>query len=251
MKKQHTIKIYEDENIIALNKASGVLSIPDRYNKNFPNLYDNLKDKYGEIYIVHRLDKDTSGVIVFAKNADAHKSLSIQFEERRVKKVYHAILSGRMKDESLEVDIPLLSNPSGKGGVIPSARGKESLTVFHRLEVFSIATYAECIPETGRQHQIRAHAAALGHPLLVDGLYGKQNEFYLSTIKRRYNLAKGETERPIISRLTLHSKSLTIEDPVTGEPREFEAAFPKDFSVTLKQLRKYAELPDYVKNSYQ
>lgn len=250
MKKQIKAKIYEDESIVALNKAPGMLSIPDRYGKNIPNLYDSLKSEYGDIFIVHRLDKDTSGLILFAKTAEAHKDISIQFEQRQVEKSYHAILSGRMKDAALDVDIPLLPNPAGKGGVIPSSRGKESHTKFIRQEIFSIATFVECRPLTGRQHQIRAHAAALGHPLLVDPIYGNQSEFYLSSIKRRYNLAKEVIEKPLISRLSLHSYGISFTKPGTTQSMSLIAAYPKDFEVTLKQLRKYAELPEYVKEHY-
>lgn len=239
--------IYQDKDIILINKPSGLLTIPDRFNNKLINLYQILKQEFGEIFIVHRLDKDTSGLIIFAKNAESHKDLNTQFEERKVTKIYHAILAGMMKESPIEVDIPLLSNPTGKGGVIPSARGKESLTYFRATEIFRIATFAECKPITGRTHQIRAHAAAMGHPLLVDRLYGGQEEFFLSTLKKKYKLAKGQIERPIIARHTLHNYSLEFNHPTEHKRMYFTAKHPKDFSVTLKQLRKFAELPEYAK----
>lgn len=233
--------IFYDEDIIVVDKASGVLSIPDRFDKNIPNLRVILEEKFGRIWVVHRLDKDTSGIMIFARNPESHKELNTQFEEQSVEKIYHAIVSGWIADDEFDIDIPLLTDPSNKGRTIPSSRGKEALTKVRVLERFSIATLIECNLVTGRHHQIRVHCAAIGNPLLVDELYGTSNAFYLSHIKRRYNLKKGEEEKPIIDRLTLHSYSLTFVHPKTKETLQFSAPYPKDFFALLNVLRKYSK----------
>jgi len=238
--------IYEDDDIIVLIKPAGVLTIPDRYNKNLQNLRTILKEKYGDIFVVHRLDKDTSGIMVFAKNAEAHKHLNTQFENATVVKIYHCVVAGIVNDDEMEIDIPLMTDPANPGKTIPSARGKQSLTMVKVLKRFRIATLVKCLLVTGRHHQIRAHLASVGHPLLVDPTYGKSNEFKLSYIKRRYNLKKNEIEKPLIARVTMHSKLLGFIHPVTNEPMEFETEYPKDFAALLQILEKYSYIPDYI-----
>lgn len=233
--------IHYDDDIIVVDKASGVLSIPDRFDKNLPNLRMLLEEKFGRIWVVHRLDKETSGIMVFARNADSHKDLNTQFEDQTVTKIYHAVVSGWIAEDEFEIDIPLLTDPSNKGKTIPSARGKEALTRIRVLERFSIATLIECDLVTGRHHQIRVHCSTIGNPLLVDDMYGTNEAFFLSHIKRRYNLKKGEEEKPIIDRLTLHSYSLLFDHPRTKERVEFIAPYPKDFSALLNVLRKYSK----------
>ncbi|MEJ5287095.1 MAG: Ribosomal large subunit pseudouridine synthase D [Candidatus Kapaibacterium sp.] len=233
--------LYQDNDIIVVDKASGVLSIPDRFDKNIPNLRMLLEEKFGRIWVVHRLDKETSGIMVFARNAESHKDLNTQFEELNVEKIYHAFVSGWIAEDEFDIDIPLLTDPSNKGRTIPSARGKEALTKVRVLERFSIATLIECNLVTGRHHQIRVHCATVGNPLLVDDIYGKNEAFFLSHIKRRYNLKKGEEEKPIIDRLTLHAYSLKFRHPKTQEIVEFIAQYPKDFSALLNVLRKYSK----------
>ncbi|MGB9771162.1 MAG: RluA family pseudouridine synthase [Candidatus Kapaibacteriota bacterium] len=233
--------VYYDDNIIVVDKASGVLSIPDRFDKNIPNLRMLLEEKFGRVWVVHRLDKETSGIMVFARNAESHKDLNTQFEEQTVEKIYHAIVSGWIAEDEFDIDIPLLTDPANKGRTIPSARGKEALTKVKVLERFSIATLIECNLVTGRHHQIRVHCATVGNPLLVDELYGSNEAFYLSHIKKRYNLKRGEEEKPIINRITLHSYSLKFAHPQTRERVEFLSPYPRDFSALLNVLRKYSK----------
>lgn len=232
--------IYEDEDIIVLSKLPGVLTIPDRYRKDLPNLRDELKTKYGNIFVVHRLDRDTSGIMVFAKNADAHRNLNMQFDNVSVKKVYHCIVSGVVLKDEIEIDIPLMNDPEIPGKTKPSIRGKSSLTLLRVINRFRNSTLVKCLLVTGRHHQIRAHCAAIGHPLLVDPLYGNLNEFNLSQIKRRYKLKKGEVEKPIIARVTMHSMVLGFTHPATGEELEFTDEYPKDFAALLQVLNKYS-----------
>jgi len=234
--------LFEDNDIVVVSKPAGMLTIPDRYNYELPNLKSYLKNLYGEIFVVHRLDKDTSGVMVFAKNAEAHRDLSIQFEEMRVKKVYHCIVAGIVAKNEMEIDIPLMKDPSTPGKTIPSVRGKDSMTFIKVIRKFKNATLIKCLLVTGRHHQIRAHCAAIGHPLLVDPLYGNASEFKLSQIKRRVNLKKGTEELPIIKRITMHSKELGFVHPLTNEEVFFESEYPKDLSALVQILSKYSSL---------
>ena len=237
--------LFEDGYLLIVEKPAGVLSVPDRYNPLLHNLKDSFDKKYGKIFIVHRLDKETAGVMVFAKDADTHKNLNDQFQNFKVTKIYHSLWSGIVSKDEMLIDIPLMSDPAKKGKTIPSARGKESYSKIKVIERFRIATLVEIELLTGRHHQIRAHAAAVGHPLLVDEMYGGGKAFYLSDIKKKYNIRKEKEERPLISRITLHSYSLTVLHPISGEDITCTTEYPKDFDVTLKKLKKYSVLPEY------
>ena len=240
--------VYEDDDIVVINKAADVLSIPDRWDPDKPCLRSLLEKKYGTIFIVHRLDKETSGIMIFAKNAETHKYLNDLFQNQKIKKLYHVVVSGIMQRNELEVDIPIMADPSTKGRSIPSSRGKESLTNIKVLERFRAATLIECDLVTGRHHQIRVHCSAIGHPLLVDRFYGNEREFLLSSIKRKFNLKRGTEERPIIKRITMHAHSICFEHPKTNEIKTFSAEYPKDFTALLQVLGKYSEIPDYLKD---
>lgn len=231
--------LYDDEYLVVVHKPAGLLSIPDRFAAHLPNLRAILQKKYGEIFVVHRIDRDTSGVMVFAKNADTHKLLNDQFEHRQVQKVYHAVVQGSVEKEEMTIDIPLRPDPQRPGCMMPSVRGKEALTTVRIVRRFRMATLLECELITGRQHQIRVHCAAIGHPLLVDADYGTASEFRVSSIKRRYNLGKWEEEKPLISRTTLHAYRLKFIHPITQIPVECEAPYPKDFKALLQILDKY------------
>ena len=231
--------IFEDADFIVINKPAGLLTIPDRYNSTLPSAYQLLKQKYSNIYVVHRLDVGTSGVLLFAKNPEAHSFVNKQFAEHTVNKIYTAVLEGVLNKDSIEIDIPLLQNP--KGGVVLSARGKASLTVINTVERFKNATLIKAQLKTGRLHQLRAHAAAIGHPLLVDNIYGNHTEFYISSIKRRFNLKKNAEELPIISRPTMHAAELNFIH-INGQSMIFEAKYPKDFVALIQILTKYAKV---------
>lgn len=232
--------LHDDESIVIVSKPAGMLTIPDRFDKDFPNVRAYLLGVYGEIFTVHRLDRDTSGVIIFAKNADAHKHLSMQFEHQSVIKTYTAIVRGIVSKDDQEIDIPLIADTRKKGLMRPSARGKESFTNVHVVKRFRIATLLECKPKTGRLHQIRVHLSAIGYPLLVDPDYGSSSEFKLSTIKRKYNVGKNQEERPLLSRTPLHSSSISFIHPLSESVVEFTSELPKDMSATINVLDKYA-----------
>lgn len=234
--------LYEDDHLVAINKPAGLLTIPDRYNAELPCLIKMLRKDGDDILVVHRLDRDTSGVILFAKTAEAHRHLSIQFEKQQVVKFYHAVVGGIVPKDELEIDIPLIQNPGKGGGVLPSIRGKESLSIVRVMERFRVATLLEVNLVTGRQHQLRAHVASIGHPLLVDELYGEKSEFFLSSVKRKFNLKKNDVEQPIISRISMHSHSVEFAHPASEEKMKIEADYPKDFRVLINILRKYSSM---------
>jgi RluA family pseudouridine synthase len=233
--------LHEDDALLVLHKPAGLLVLPDRFAVALPNVRTMLIEKYEEIFIVHRIDRDTSGLLIVAKTADAHKHLSEQFQSRTVRKLYHGIVTGVVEKEAMEIDIPLMPDPSRKGLMSPSARGKESLTRMQVLERFRMATLVECELVTGRQHQIRVHCAAIGHPLLVDSDYGQAAEFRLSSIKRKYNLGKYVAEEaPLTRRTTLHAHSIEFIHPSTGAAMRFDTPYPKDLKALVQALRKYA-----------
>ncbi|MBI2794457.1 MAG: RluA family pseudouridine synthase [Ignavibacteria bacterium] len=240
MKKVHFDTIFEDDDIIVIDKPSGLLSLPDRYDRTLPNVREILLNKYGSIFVVHRLDRDTSGVMVLCKTADAHRILSEQFGQHTVEKLYHAIVSGVVDRDQFTIDIPLASDSKRKGLMKPSARGKESHTEIVVLERFRLASLIQCTLITGRTHQIRVHCSAIGHPLLVDPDYGTSAEFKLSAIKRRYKLAKNTIERPIIDRVTLHAFRISFRHPSTNQEISFTADYPRDFTAALQILKKYS-----------
>jgi len=233
--------LFEDNHLIVIDKHSGVLSIPDRFNRSAPNVYSVLKKKYDQIFVVHRLDKDTSGVMIFAKDADSHRKLNMDFESNQVRRIYHTVVEGIVMKDEFEIDIPLRDSKRKLGITVPSVKGKPSLTLVKVLERFRNQSLLECELKTGRHHQIRVHLQTIGHPLLVDELYGKNSEFMLSFVKPRVNLKKGTEELPIISRLTLHSHTLEFTHPTTNQRMSFTANYQKDFSALLQILRKYSK----------
>ena len=229
--------IYEDEDLIALNKPSGLLSIPDREGKEI-SLKRLLIEKYGSIFTVHRLDKGTSGLIVFAKNEEAHKNLSQQFEGRRTEKIYYGLVLGSVTDKKGSIDAPIAEHPAKKGMMTIHRNGKESFTDYEVLEDFKTFSWLQFQIHTGRTHQIRVHAKHIGHPVVCDELYGDGKPVLLSSLKSKFKLSKNELEeRPILNRLALHAHSLRFTN-TNGETIKPEAPLPKDLKALLQQLRK-------------
>lgn len=233
-----TLIISENEDFVVLNKPSGMLSIPDR-NQSQPSLKDFLLEKYGTVYTVHRLDKDTSGVIVFAKNEDTHKHLSIQFEERNTDKIYNGLVLGRPVSEKGIIEEPIAEHFSQKGVMMTTSKGKPSITEYEIIENFRTYTWMKFRILTGRTHQIRVHMKHIGHPIACDELYGDGKAILLSSFKKKFNLSKSEDEeRPILNRLGLHAAQLSFND-AAGNLHHFEATLPKDLKALLQQLRKW------------
>ena len=230
--------IHENEDLIVINKPPGLLSIPDREAKE-NSLKKILQDKYGQIFTVHRLDRETSGLIVFAKNEELHKHLSKQFENRQTEKIYLGLVLGSLAQKQGLIDAPIAEHPSKKGLMIVHKNGKESLTDYEVLEDFGIFSNVQFRIYTGRTHQIRVHAKNIGHPVACDKLYGDGKPIFLSAFKYKFKLSKNqEEEKPILNRLALHSYRLGFTD-AHGANHEFEAPLPKDFKALLQQLRKW------------
>lgn len=239
--------LYEDDDLIVLNKPSGLLVVPDRWNTGIPTIQDMLREylrRKGEsthpnIRIVHRLDKDTSGALLLAKNVKAQSYLSKQFEKGEISKTYHALVTGLVHQNEGVINFPLMESSRHAGAMMVSPKGKQSITLFKVLERFTHFTLVEASPLTGRTHQVRAHLAEYGFPLAIDPLYGSPEPIYLSKLKKGYKI-KGTREKPLIDRLPLHAFRLTFKIPDGESTLSVEAPMPKDLSHILKSLRKYA-----------
>ncbi|MGB3466292.1 MAG: RluA family pseudouridine synthase, partial [Cyclobacteriaceae bacterium] len=195
--------IFENEDYLIINKPPGISTLEDR--NDGVNLLKSARAYHESTLVCHRLDKDTSGVIAFAKNEEAHRHLSVKFENREVRKIYHAVVDGIHEYNEVKVDKPI--KVTGKGTVkIDYRQGKQSLTTFTSIEAFKLHTLLECKPTTGRTHQIRVHLAELNSPITGDATYGGR-PFFLSSVKRNYNLKKWTEEQPLISRMALHAFS--------------------------------------------
>ena len=231
--------IFENDDIIALNKPSGLLSIPDREGKEV-SLKSLLQEKYQRIFTVHRLDRDTSGLILFAKNEVTHKHLSLQFEGRLTKKIYAGLVIGSPAEKKGSINLPLAENMVQRGVMIVNRRGKESLTDYEVIEDFGIYSWLQFQIHTGRTHQIRVHMKEIGHPIVCDAIYGDGKPVLLSSLKKKkFKLSKDVLEeRPLLARLALHAYQLTFTS-VQGEKKELTAELPKDLRATLQQLSKW------------
>jgi 23S rRNA pseudouridine955/2504/2580 synthase len=225
--------IDETKDYALINKPPFIASLDDRAER--INLLSLAKEQNEDYQICHRLDKETSGIVVFAKNADAYRNFAMQLENREVKKVYHAVVHGLHQFDDFEADEPLLTT-STKSRVDFRA-GKPAFTLISTLERFKKHSLIKCFPVTGRMHQIRAHLAHHEAPIVNDPAYGGEAVF-LSELKRKYNQKKWEEENPMINRVALHSYQVAFKD-LEGKVVEAEAEYPKDFSVLLKLLRKF------------
>lgn len=228
--------VYQDEHLLVANKPSGIAVIPERSGPQTPNVQSILQQTYGPLWVVHRIDRGTSGLVCFARNEAAHKAISLQFQEHTVVKKYIALVRGHVTPAQGEINAPIAENMQHRGTMRIHKSGKEALTTYEVLEQFKHVSCVLVQIHTGRTHQIRVHMAYIGYPLLVDEIYGAAKEFRIASLIRNYKGA--EDERPTIARLTLHAALLSFKHPQTGEVLTVEAPMPKDMEVTLKLLRK-------------
>ncbi len=223
--------LYQDEHLIVVNKPAGLSVLPEGWEPDAPYLVKMLEEDPStgshcpdeisggrKIWVIHRIDKVTSGVVVFALTADAHRSLNIQFEKHQVDKKYHAVVNGLPMWDEKVTKFPLRINVGHKHRtMVDNKNGVRSETHFKVLKRGRALSLLEAIPMTGRTHQIRVHAYALGFPLLGDMLYSAP-------------------ETDIISRPALHAYSLTFNHPVSNERVSFTAPYPPDFKKALQRL---------------
>lgn len=214
--------IYSDASLLVINKPAGLSVLPDGWEPAAPYLVQQLEAEFGKLWVVHRLDKVTSGVMIFARTADAHRDLNLQFEKHTTQKAYHALCNGIPKWDEHTAKHPLRINVGhSHRTVVDHAKGKPSKTHFKVLEKYSQSALLEAIPATGRTHQVRVHAYALGHPLLGDSLYSAP-------------------PTDLITRPALHALSLSFTHPETGQQMTFKAPYPDDFAAAIFNLK---ELP--------
>lgn len=220
--------LYEDQDVIVVNKPQGMVVHPavGNYNGTLVNaLLNHCSDLSGingiiRPGIVHRIDKDTSGVLVVAKNDNAHNKLSEQFKEHSMKREYYALIEGVIKQDSGTIEAPLGRHPIDRIKFAVVSSGKAAITHYEVIERFKNSTLIKCTLETGRTHQIRVHMSHIGHPLVGDPLYGYK--------KQRFKL-KGQV---------LHAKTLGFMHPTKGVFMEFQSPLPKYFTDLLNILRK-------------
>ena len=230
--------IYEDKYLLVINKASGMVVHPaaGNYDGTLVNALlhhckDGLSGINGEMRpgIVHRIDKDTSGLLVVAKTDEAHKKLSSQLAEHRIRREYHALVNGGFSNDEGTVDLPIGRNPCDrkKMAVIRngSSKSRNAVTHYKVLERFGKISYLSLELETGRTHQIRVHMSSLGHSLLGDTVYGGGN----TPFEKKHSA--------LLSGQCLHAKRLSFTHPVTNEEMSFECELPEDFSALLSILR--------------
>jgi tRNA pseudouridine32 synthase / 23S rRNA pseudouridine746 synthase len=214
--------LYEDSDLLAINKPSGLLSIPDGYQFRLPTVKSVLEPEFGRLWIIHRLDKETSGVLLIARNQAAHKKLNIVFQERKVNKNYHAIVYGEYPDVDSTIDLPLRKNGDREHRtIIDLAVGKPALTYVKNLSSGALISLVSAQPKTGYTHQIRAHLSALGFPIVGDTLY------------TRKGTGANKSIRIPFPRVALHAFEISFIHPLVDKMISINAPYPPDFQNLL------------------
>jgi 23S rRNA pseudouridine1911/1915/1917 synthase len=246
--------LYEDGHLAAVNKSPGIAVNGDRWDESRERLDKLLEAHYGSrLFIVHRIDRDTSGLVIFAKDEETHRFLSKAFESRDVQKTYIAVIHGRPAWAETTCDLPLI--PDGDKlhrTIVDKYRGKKSLTNFRLLGSAGNYSVVEALPATGRTHQIRVHLTSLGHPIVCDTLYGSRSSpkpVYLSSFKKGWR-GNPLDEKPLLDRLGLHAATLVLppyrpdavqaEDQTEAASLSLSAPLPRDMAALITQMEKAA-----------
>lgn len=241
--------LFNDEHYVAINKPSGLAAIPGRDESDcaLHQLAAELQLPSSgtvdpRIRVVHRIDKDTSGVLLFAKHLEAQRHASHQFQNNTCSKEYLALVAGHPAEHEGEIDSPIAVHPANKKLMCVSSHGRPALTRYRVEARFRAYTLLRVFPKTGKTHQIRVHLRSIGLPLAIDPLYNprpmdRPAGLLLSSFKRDYRPTR-EEERPLIARLTLHAEKLTFTDN-SGASVTLIAPLPKDFRAALNQLQKH------------
>lgn len=226
--------LWEDENYFVVNKPPFISSLQDRHDN--INMLKLAKEYVPDAQLAHRLDKETSGALIIAKNEAAYRHISIQFTGREVDKTYHALIEGVHNFDNRVVKAPI-QVLSSQNKVRIGKQGKEAITYFKTLKTYYGYTLVACKPVTGRMHQIRIHLVSQGAVIAGDQSYGGK-PVYLSSLKKKFNLKKLTEEEPLMRRMALHAAEVSFRD-TDGKNVHIEAPYPKDFRVLIKQLDKY------------
>ncbi len=232
--------LFESKDLIAIFKPAGLLSIPDRYNKQLPSVYSLLLEERSTVLPLHRLDKDTSGLLLFALHEEVHRDISLLFQNNLIHKTYHAIVEGNSMPDNGVLDYPIAHSTESLGKMIVHPKGKQSITYFKVLQRFKGFSLLQVEPKTGRTHQIRVHCSHVGMPIVADPLYGIRTQLSISDIKKLSRIKGLEEVRPLISRTALHAYSLHFS--YLGAEFQMIAPYPKDFKASIHQLQKLAAL---------
>jgi len=226
--------LFEDDTLLVINKPQGITSLAER-NKPESGLLRLGRQYYPGLRLCHRLDKMTTGVLVFAKTDDAFRHVAIQFQKRKVKKHYKAVVLGIHHFEDKNIQLPFKITTKG---FRVDKEGKKAWTIFNTEETFRYCSLLDCQPITGRTHQIRVHLSLLKAPIIGDLEYNGP-DLYLSDLKKHYKVREPEEEQPLNHFYLLHAQKLSLEHPATSAFVTFEAPYSKNFEVVLKMLRKY------------
>jgi 23S rRNA pseudouridine955/2504/2580 synthase/23S rRNA pseudouridine1911/1915/1917 synthase len=242
--------LLNDADLVAVNKPAALATIPGRAETT--SVLEEVAAQLGipstgtadpRVRVVHRLDKDTSGVLLFAKHAAAQRHISHQFQNNTIEKEYLAIVTGKAPQDSGDIDAPLAPHPTQKDRMHVSKHGRPARSLWQVEQRFRQYTLLRVFPKTGKTHQIRVHLKSINLPLAIDPLYnslppGKDPALYLSSFKRGYQPSGSGDERPLISRLTLHAHRLTFNHP-DGRRVTIEAPLPKDLRAAINQLTRH------------
>jgi len=235
--------LFEDECLIAFDKPSGLLTEPDRWDKTRYDLISLIRQHLAHgIYNVHRLDTETSGVLLCAKTKVALTALERQFDTSRAMARYLALTLGALPEPDMVIrrELERDRDQPGRMRLAAAYRRGKCQTRTHAIEVFRAHSLLEAWPGTDKTHQVRIHLAHVGCPVVADAFYGNARGLYLSEIKSDYKFKTNEPERPLIGRLALHAESLTFAHPVTKAETVITAPWPKDFAIAIKYLKRFA-----------